>query len=87
MRRKRSLGQVEDPRGRVDVALYRLAESGLARLEQEQNLVGLRENVLPILEDWISRNLPAENLIPREIQAVLKICQLNQRRGISDGHQ
>jgi hypothetical protein len=83
MRRKvPRLANVQDPQGRVDVALYRLASKAIERLELEQGLVGMREHVLPIIEDAILRNFPAENLIPREIQAVLKVCELNRGRGM-----
>ena len=78
MRKRIRLAEVPDPRGRVDVALYRIADRLTARLEAEQGLTGLRENVLPIVEDAILRHIPAENLIPREIDALLEICRLNQ---------
>ena len=78
MSRKRKLAEVADPMGRADVALYRAAEYAMRRLENEQGLLGLRENLLPVIENLIAQNIPAENLIPQEIQAVLKICQLNK---------
>ena len=77
-RKKRSLGDVQDSRGRVDVALYRMAQHTLRRLENEQGLVGLQENILPILESLIAQNVPAENLIPAEIQALMRIIAANQ---------
>lgn len=78
MRKRVRLSQVENPAGRVDVALYRIADRLMGRLESEQGLAGLRENLLPIVEDVIQKNVPPENMIPREIQAVLKVCALNQ---------
>lgn len=80
MAKKRTLSDVEDPAGRVDVALYRIADRLMGRLEQEQGVVGLREHVLPIVEQAISQHVPAENLIPAEIQAILNVCRLNQGR-------
>ena len=88
MRKRNRLSEVRNRQGRIDVMLYRLADHGLGRLEQEQGLLGLRENLLPILESFITPNVQAENLIPQEIQAVLKICQLNRdRKALADGHQ
>jgi hypothetical protein len=89
---KKRLANVSEKQGRVDVALYRMADRVMERLERDQGLLGLRENILPIVEDFILRNVPARNLIPQEIAAVLKICQLNQAhmnqgKGGGDGHQ
>lgn len=78
MRRRTRLANVEDRQGRVDVALYQLVSRAVDRLETEQGLLGIREHVLPILEDAIMHNVPAENMIPREIQALLKVCELNR---------
>lgn len=77
-RRTIRLADVPDRQGRIDVALYRIADRLVNRLEREQGVVGLRENLLPIVEDAIRAHVPAENLIPREIQALLKICELNR---------
>jgi hypothetical protein len=79
-RKKRRLGNVDDRTGRLDVLLYQLASRGLTRLEREQGLAGLCENLLPIVEDAIIQHVPGRNLIPREIVAVLRIYQAN--RGI-----
>lgn len=82
MRKQRiRLSNVADPQGRVDVALYRVASRVIDRLEAEQGVAGLREHVLPILEDAISQHIPAENLIPRELRALIKVCELNRGRG------
>lgn len=80
MKRKRTtrLAEVQDRTGRIDVALYRIADRTFERLEQEQGVLGLREHVLPIVEDLITQNIPAENMIPREIQALINICELNR---------
>lgn len=77
-RRTRLSDFVEDPSGRVDVALYRMADRVIHKLETEQGVAGLREHALPILEDLILKNVPAENMIPAEIRALLNICRLNQ---------
>lgn len=76
----RRLGRVQNPAGRVDVLLYRLAGRLMTRVEQEQGVVGLAEHILPIVERAIVAHVPARNLIPREIEAVLKLCELNRGR-------
>jgi hypothetical protein len=78
--KRTKLNEVQNAQGRADVALYRLAELVCQRVESEQGVSGLREHVLPIVEDVIVRNVPAVNLIPREIQALLKVCELNARK-------
>lgn len=75
--RRRRLQSVADPQGRLDVLLYQLAVQAADRLEQEQGIVGLREHALPILEDFILANVPNHCLIPREIGALLRVCELN----------
>jgi hypothetical protein len=74
------LAEVANPEGRVDVLLYQIVSRVVDRIEQDKGLVGLREYVLPIVEDAIVQSLPARNLIPREIAAVLKVCELNRGR-------
>jgi hypothetical protein len=76
----RRLANVEDRSGRVDVALYRMACVAAYRLEREQGIVGLREHVLPLVEDLILKNVPAQNLLPRELTALIKVCELNRAR-------
>lgn len=76
----RRLGNVRNPEGRLDVLLYQLANRGLERLERDQGLAGLRENLLPLVEDAILQHVPGSNLLPREITALLKVLEMNQRR-------
>ena len=78
----RRLGNVRNPQGRIDVLLYQLVSRGMERIEREQGLVGIREHVLPIVEDAILQNVPAQNLIPREVAALLKVCELNRQRTV-----
>lgn len=75
----RRLGRVQNPQGRLDVLLYQLVSRTMERLERERNVVGIREHLLPIVEELIQANVPARNLIPREIAAVLRVCELNRR--------
>jgi hypothetical protein len=74
------LANVPDPQGRIDVMLYQLAARVMQRLEVEQGLVGLREHVLPIVEDAILAHVPQQNLIPREIAGLIRVCELNRKR-------
>jgi len=85
--RRKRLDNVADPTGRVDVALYRMACIAADRIEAEQGIVGLREHVLPLVEDLILKNVPAQNLLPRELTALIKVCELNRTRAQRDGRQ
>lgn len=82
MKRRVGLANVPNPQGRVDVMLYQLISRAVERLEREQGLVGVREHMLPIVEEAILKNVPGRNLIPQEIAAVLKVCELNRRQAI-----
>jgi hypothetical protein len=76
----RRLGNVRNPEGRLDVLLYRLASRAVERVEREQGIAGLCENLLPIVEQAIMMHVPGRNLIPREISALLRVYELNQGR-------
>lgn len=76
----RRLGKVTNPQGRLDVLLYQLVSRTMERIERERNVVGICEHVLPIVEELICANVPARNLIPRELAAVMRVCELNRRR-------
>jgi hypothetical protein len=80
MRNQRRLANVPDPQGRLDVALFRMVDLAMERIEREQGLAGLREHLLPIVEQAILQHVPGRNLIPREIAAVLRVCELNRGR-------
>lgn len=82
MKQRRQLSKVTDPRGRLDVAAYRIAERMLSGLESQRGLRGLRENLLPVIEAAIVDTLPARNLvdeIPQELQAILHVYMQNGR--------
>lgn len=82
MKKRRQLAQVTDPRGRLDVAAYRIAERILSQLESQRGLRGLRENLLPVIEAAIVDTLPERNLvdeIPQELQAILHVYMQNAR--------
>ena len=82
MKKTVPLSDVENRQGRLDVALYRLVDRAMERIETEQGIQGLREHILPIVEDALLRNVPGENLLPRElaiVSAVLKVCALNRK--------
>lgn len=79
--RKRRLQNVADPQGRLDVLLYQLAVRTAERLEREQGIVGLQEHVLPLIEDAILAHVPQQSLIPREIAAMLRVCEMNKAKG------
>ena len=77
------LATVANPAGRVDVALYRIAERFMHNLERDRGLAGVCENLLPIVEDAIIGAVPQGNIIPPEIQDDLRrLWQLfEQNRG------
>lgn len=79
-RQRRRLQNVANPQGRLDVLLYQLAVRAAERLEREQGIVGLQEHVLPIVEDVIMANVSQHSLIPREIGALLRVCELNRAK-------
>jgi len=62
------------------VLLYQIVGRVIDRVEREQGLAGLREHILPLVEDAIVARVPGHNLIPRAIAAVLRVCELNRGR-------
>jgi hypothetical protein len=69
-----------DPKGRFDVFLYRMAECGLMQFEQQNNLVGLCERVMPSIERVIRQYVPARNVLPQEIIELWEFVQANRRK-------
>ena len=78
---KRPLSSVANRQGRLDVLLYQCAELWMERLEIERGLVGLRQHLLPMIEEAIVRGVPAGNLIPQELRSMVAVCEQNLRRG------
>lgn len=70
---KARLNNVRNPQGRADVLVYRLVERWMAQLEAEQRITGLCEHLLPLVEQIIADRVPAGNVIPRELRALMKI--------------
>lgn len=82
-RKPMQLARVADPTGRVDVAAYRAIEKLMERLEKERSLVGLRENLMPLIESAIVGCLPHRNVlraITPELQALWSVLQQNRGR-------
>lgn len=79
-KRRRGLANVANRQGRLDVLLYELASRAAQRVEEEQGVVGLREYVLPMVEDVILEHVPGRNLIPRELCDLFNVWQLNRQR-------
>ena len=76
--KRRTLTNVPDPQGRLDVLLYQFVARAADRLERERGIVGLREHLLPVVEEVILAHVPQRSLIPRELAAVLKVCEANR---------
>lgn len=70
---KPRLNNVRNTQGRADVLLYRLVERLMGRIEATEGLTGLREHVLPLIEEAIADRMPAQNVIPRELRALMGI--------------
>lgn len=64
----------------MDVLLYRLAERWMAQLEGQCGLVGLCEQLLPLVEATIVARVPAGNIIPEELRGLMVLCDENFRR-------
>lgn len=68
----------------MDVLLYRLVERWMAQLEGQCGLVGLREQLLPLVESTIVAKVPAGNMIPAELRdlmvRLMVLCDDNFRR-------
>lgn len=79
-RKNRSLARVADPQGRVDVLLYQLVNRGMERIERERGVIGLCENILPIVERFIVQHVPERNLFPEDLAAIFRICEMNRRQ-------
>jgi hypothetical protein len=73
------LSKVTNREGRLDVLLYEIAGRMMDRLERQQGLTGIRENLLPIVEQAIAASVPGHNLIPPELRAFLKVYEMNRR--------
>ena len=78
--KRRSLRNVTSTHGRADVLFYRLAERYMETIESQHGLVGLREHLLPIVEDVIVERFPPENLIPSELRSMVQLLDQNLRR-------
>jgi hypothetical protein len=79
MKRRTQLAKVPDPQGRLDVLLYRLADRWMERVEEDRGLVGLREHILPMVEEAIAESgLPAQ--VPQELVSLFKVWRMNQGR-------
>ena len=76
---KRPLSSIRNRQGRLDVLLYQFAELWMERLEAG-GLVGLRQHLLPMIEDAIVRRVPAGNVIPPEFRTLMILCAENARR-------
>lgn len=76
MKHRRQLATVTDPRGRLDVAAYRIAERVLLQVESQRGLRGLCAEFLPIVEAAIVDTLPER--MPQELQAILHVCMQNR---------
>jgi hypothetical protein len=80
LKKRRRLAGVTNRQGRLDVLLYQLAVRAAERIEREQGLAGIREYVLPLVEEVIREHVPAKNLIPRELCELFDVWQMNRQR-------
>lgn len=73
-----SLAKVANPAGRFDVLLYRLAGRLMEQLERERGLIGIRDDLLPIVEQAIVENISGRQVIPPELQALWSVYAQNR---------
>jgi hypothetical protein len=78
--KQQSLSRVTDREGRLDVLLYEAAGRLMERIERQQGLTGIRQHLLPIIEQAILESVPGRNVIPVELRPLLRIYALNNRR-------
>ena len=79
MKKRIPLCEVENASGRVDVALYKIAQRILASTERERGIRVLQEHLLPLIEDAISERFSPRPL-PPELMRVLRMMEANCSR-------
>lgn len=72
-----SISNVKDKTGRVDVLCNGLLDKLLQVMEIKTNLPGLREGIMPIVEQEIRKNISPTKIIPKEYE---KLAQLIGQR-------
>jgi hypothetical protein len=79
---KTLMKQPSDPRGRLDVLFYQLAQRLMEGIERERGITGLQENLLPIVERIAKDKFPSKRIITPEFSALFRLYQQNARRQI-----
>jgi hypothetical protein len=77
--KSQSLSKVTNREGRLDVLLYEAAGKLMDRLERQNGLTGIREHLLPIIEQAILEGVPGRNVIPPELRPLFRVYALNNR--------
>ena len=73
------LREVRNATGRIDVALYRIAQRVMENAERDRGVRGLQENLLPIVEQAIHCYFP-KKAIPPELLQILAVWEANCSR-------
>jgi hypothetical protein len=68
-----------DPKGRIDVLVYRGAEQFLKGLEAQHGLSGIWDNAKPIVNQMVNKGISGIE-IPAEVKMILGIIQANWKK-------
>jgi hypothetical protein len=69
-----------DPKGRLDVLIYRGAQWFAEQMEQKHGLAGIWDNAKPIVNQIVVEGVSGIE-IPAELKMILGIVQANWNRG------
>ena len=68
-----------DPKGRLDVLIYRGAETVAKQIEGQVGLSGIWDNLKPVVNSAVSEGMKGIE-IPTELKVLLGIIQANWKR-------
>jgi hypothetical protein len=68
-----------NPQGRVDILFMGLCGRLCEQIERDRGIVGLRENILPLIERTVVPRLPQYNVFPKDLQPLLRVYLQNSR--------
>lgn len=80
------LRNIPNPKGRVDVMAYRLAERFTNHLQDKHGLVGIWDNIEPHVQDLVRKGFSGVE-IPGEIKGLLNILVDNKDRLLAQPNQ
>lgn len=84
IRKKEDLRNVANPKGRVDVMAYKLAERLTNHLQDTHGYKGIWDNIEPHVQDLVKKGFSGIK-IPGEVKALINILGANQDKILSQG--